>query len=202
LSTKEGEIFGYSEKYTKNYNYQTIGDRTINEIAANENYVIADEADLNGDNRMANILFESTGAVKSRISINYACVDIYFSDEEQALLFQNDEQGGRISELNIQANARRTVKTFADSILAVEQVSSDEYLLSTATKVMKYNYSSGNLVDYLFTPNAVVRFDEFDNQLYVAAGKALNRYNYPFNAPTASTTLPERIYGLELRYNR
>lgn len=202
VSTKEGEILGYSENYAKNYNYQTLGDRTINKLAANKNYVIADEADLNGDNRMANILFESTGAVKSRISINYSCVDIYFLEEEQVILFQNDEQGGRISELNIQANARRTVKTFADSIVAVEQVKSDEYLLSTATKVLKYNYSNGNLIDYLFTPYAVVRYDDFDNQLYVAAGNELKRYNYPFNSPIESTTLPEEIKGLEVRFNR
>ena len=202
LSTKEGEVFGYSSNYAKNYNYQTLSHRVVNKLGVNEKYVIVDEADLNGRNRFANVLFASTGVVQSRISISYACIDIYFLEEEKVILFQNDENGGRISELNIEANARRTVKTFTDSILRAEQVAADEYVISTVSKVLRYNYSTDNLLDYLLIPKAITRFESLNNQLYVASGNQLERYNYPFNAVSTITALPKEIVGLKLRYNK
>lgn len=202
ISTREGEALGYSFNYVKNYNYQTISDRIISSLGLSEKYILVDEADLNGSNRFVNVLFGNTGVVQSGIAINYACEAIYFLEEKKAILFQNDEIGGRISELILEASARRTVKTFPDSILRVEQVSQDEYLISTAIKVLRYNYSTDNLLDYLLIPNAKTKFESLNNELYVASGNQLEHYNYALKTLIASTVLPQQITALELRYNK
>lgn len=202
IGGRNGEILAFDERFQDNYTYRSEMGRSILTLGANQKYVLAEEADYTSNNRRLQITYRNSGFLRASVQLNNPVKAICFTETERAILFQNNLNGGLLSEVELLGNTRRTMKTFSDSILSVEQINAEEFLVSTPNKVMKYDYSRNTLLDYLMIPAAILSYDDLNNQLYVGEGLNLRVYNYGKQSPLSTTTLSLPIKSIDVRYNR
>ena len=94
------------------------------------------------------------------------------------------------------------MKTFRDSIISVTQISDKDYFISTSNKIVRYDFSTNTSFDFLIIPNAVIAYDELNNQLLIGSNQTLSVYSLnPTNLVTQAT-LPSRIINIDVRFNR
>lgn len=203
IAAKDGEIKGFNERFQNNFTYRAINPgRSILNLKANHKYVLAEEADLNGSNRSVQLIFRNTANSRAELAINQQVKAIYFTSLEMAILFQNNANGGLLSEVDIQANGVRTMKTFRDSIISVTQISDKDYFISTPNKIMRYDFSTNTSFDFLTFPNAVIAYEELNNQLLIGSNQTLSVYSLNPTNLVAQATLPSRIMDIDVRFNR
>lgn len=203
LADRRGMINGYDEAFVKSLSYSLEGEnRRVLSIKSNEEYILALEEDITGANKGIQIILRSSGFLKGSIFMTRGVEAIYFSEKEKAVVFQNDENGGLISELDLVNETRRTLSSVPDSILSVEQIHDIEYLISTKTKILRYELSKNNFFDYLDIENAVMAFDTLNNSIFIASGSSLMAFDYHSRSEINQSSFGFPIKGVNIRYNR
>lgn len=199
VSTRTGELQAYTSSFIDNYTYQSRDQVPLGKIRVGENYILTEEGPAN--EKMISVLFRSSGIVDLQLPIQENLVDLYFIDANSALLFQNNADGGLIQELDIDNSRIRKVTESKDSILSVKQIDDSEFILSSRSKVLRYQLNRNNLFDYLQKENAIVEYDEPNNQLFVASASSLEVYKLGETTPIRSANFQSPIGGINFRYN-
>ena len=202
LSLKSGELQAYNHVFQDIYTYLSPEQKQLGAIAIGKRYILQEGAFSSGSNREVKVLFRSNGNVRRSFPIQNAIADMFFMEDNKALLFQNNSQGGLIQELNVDAGGGVSrLLTYRDSIISVLPISVSEYLISTTKKVLVFNSKSGQLDDFLNRERTVLAFDSLNRQLYVAEKRKLYQYSYPSRALIRTATLPATVKAVHLRFN-
>jgi len=201
ISTKAGELQGYNPLFQDNYTYLSASQKQLGKVTIGEQFILQDEGFSSGNNQTITVLYRTSGNVKIQFSISHPIEESFFLEDNVALLFQNDQNGGLIQELKIEDGGIRKIRNTRDSILSVEQISKNEYLISTRDKIERYTVNPNNLVDYLSLERAVVQYDRLNNQLYIGSGKTLSLFNNRQLTSIQTIDFQTPIKGIDLRYN-
>ncbi len=201
IALKTGELRAYNSSFQNRYSYQSTQQKQLEKIRVGDNFVLQEEAFPSGRDRSLQLLFRSSGLVRNTVSLSEAVVDLHFLSEEKAILFQNDLDGGLIQELSINNINLRKVRSLRDSVTSVEQINSNLYLIATKTKILQYNSLTDNLVDYLILPNAVMAYDEPNNQIYISEGNQLRLYALGSTSELTTASFSDNIRSIHFRYN-
>ena len=129
-------------------------------------------------------------------------VDLQYIDDENVLVFCNTAQGGKAMLFNSITSSIQNNLFTCDSIREVVLTTIGDFVISTKSSIQTYRPSSNNLVNYLAINNAVLAYDELNNQVYVGFGTQLSVYNYRQISPVQSTSLPNDIVGINVKFNQ
>lgn len=201
IALKTGELQAYNSNFQDNYTYLSPQQKAFEKVRIGENNVLLEEAFNSGNNRRLLVLFRSSGILRNSISLNEPIKDLHFLNDEEALLFQNDKDGGFLQNFSIPNLSLRRIRSLRDSIVDVLQISPSLYLIATQSNIQQYNSSTDNLVDYLNLANAKLAFDEAKNQLYIANGQQLSVYPFGSTNQISTYSFQNDIQSIHFRYN-
>jgi hypothetical protein len=89
-----------------------------------------------------------------------------------------------------------------DSIREVVRTNVGDFIISTKSAIETYRPSISNLATYLNIGEAVLAYDVINNQVYVGSGTQLQVYDFRQVSPFQSTTLPNKIVGINVKLNQ
>ena len=78
-----------------------------------------------------------------------------------------------------------------------------DFVISTKSTIQTYRPSgNGNLVNYLTIRDAVLAYDDLNDQVYVGFGTQLRVYNYRQVSAVRNTSMPNKIVGINVKFNQ
>ncbi|MDB4062151.1 hypothetical protein N9515_09490 [Vicingaceae bacterium] len=196
-------VKGFNQNQNENYTYLTPATKKVESLGVGELANVVEEVDRNGGNRFLIVLNKSTGASLRARNIFSDVVDIQFIDDESALVFCNTAQGGKGMLFNINTTALQTNLFSCDSIREVIKTNVGDFVISTKSTIQIYRPTgNGNLVNYLTIRDAVLAYDDLNNQVYVGFGTQLRVYNYRQISAVRSISMPNKIVGINVKFNQ
>ena len=195
-------VKGFNQNQNENYTYLTPATTVVESFGVGDLANVVEEVDRNGGNRALLVLNKNTGARLRAGNIFSDVVDIQFIDEENALIFYNTAQGGKGMLFNINTTALQSNLFSCDSIREVVKTSVGDFVISTKSEVQTYRPSNGSLTNYLTIGNAVLAYDDLNNQVYVGFGNQLRVYDYRQISAVQSTSMPDNIVGINVKFNQ
>ncbi len=191
-----------NQNQNENYTYLTPATKKVESLGVGEQFNVVEEVDRNGTNRVLRVLSKSNGAnLRSRTIFNDV-VDLEFLDEENVLVFYNSTQGGGVMLFNAITSTLQTNIFNSDSIRQVVKTNVGDFVISTKSSIETFRPSTQNLTNYLTIREAVLGYDQVNNELYVGFGRQLRVYAYRQVSPLRSTTLPSKIVGINVKLNQ
>ncbi len=191
-----------NQNQNENYTYLTPATKKVESLGVGEQFNVVEEVDRNGTNRVLRVLSKSNGAnLRSRTIFNDV-VDLEFLDEENVLVFYNSTQGGGVMLFNAITSTLQTNIFNSDSIRQVVKTNVGDFVISTKSSIETFRPSTQNLTNYLTIREAVLDYDQVNNELYVGFGRQLRVYAYRQVSPLRSTTLPSKIVGINVKLNQ
>ncbi len=195
-------VKGFNQNLNENYTYLTPATKKVESIGVGGQFNVVEEVDRNGSNRVLRVLNKTIGtSLRSRTIFDDA-VDLQYIDDENVLVFCNTAQGGKAMLFNSITSSIQNNLFTCDSIREVVLTTIGDFVISTKSSIQTYRPSSNNLVNYLAINNAVLAYDELNNQVYVGFGTQLSVYNYRQISPVQSTSLPNDIVGINVKFNQ
>lgn len=202
LGIKDGEVEGFNQFFNDNFTYRTQNDRVIGRVDVDDDFVLVEELDRDGNNRSLLALNKSSRFLVNSVNLPGEPTNMFVHRKDKVLVFYNTAQNGVIAEFDLVQSGLRTIRSLNNKINAVEQINTNEYVLSTSVNVQSYQVANNNLVTYLNEPNAVLSYDDLQNQLYVGVGLELKQYTYRSNVVNATSIFSKEIVGIDIRYNK
>ena len=191
-----------NQNQNENYTYRTPSTKKVESLGVGEQFNVVEEVDRNGTNRVLRVLSKSIGAnLRSRTIFNDV-VDLEFVDEENVLVFYNSTQGGGAMLFNAITSTLQSNLFISDSIRQVVKTNVGDFVISTKSGVEAFRPSTQNLTNYLTIREAVLDYDQVNNELYVGFGRQLRVYAYRQVSPLRSTSLPSKIVGINVKLNQ
>ena len=195
-------VKGFNQNLNDNYSYLTPSTKKAESIGIGEQFNVVEEVERNGSNRELRVLHKNSGtSLRSRTIFDDA-VDLQYIDDENVLVFCNTAQGGKAMLFNSITSSLQSNLFTCDSIREVVKTNVGDFVISTKSSIQTYRPSNGNLVNYLAINNAVLAYDELNNQVYVGFSNQLRVYNYRQISPVQSTSLPSDIVGINVKFNQ
>lgn len=206
VSFRGGSINRYSSSFSKHLEYQATSGRLLGNLAVGERYLVVEEFNANGSNRVLNVIIKGSGVVLSSIPLYNTAASLYFARKDKLMIFTNSASGGELSELLISENSQnhfRTLLQLPGTVLSVVENNAEDCTISCSNGgIYRYNPTNNTVVKWLGHNKALLERDPLNQLTYIASGSELYRYADWASSPQASYTFTKEITGLKLRYNR
>jgi len=195
-------VRGFNQNQNENYAYLTPSTKKVESLGIGEEYDVVEEVDLNGSNRLLRVLDNNSGQSLISRTIFDDVVDLQFITNEDVLVLCNTPQGGKGMLFNAVTSVLQTNIFTCDSIREVVRTNVGDFIISTKSAIETYRPSISNLATYLNIGEAVLAYDVINNQIYVGSGTQLQVYDFRQVSPFQSTTLPNKIVGINVKLNQ
>lgn len=195
-------VKGFNQNQNENYTYLAPATRKVESLGIGELVNVVEEVDRTGGNRALIVLNNGTGASLRARNIFSDVVDLQFIDDERVIVFCNTAHGGKGMLFNTTSTALQNNLFVTDSIRDVVKTNVGDFLISTKSTIQTYRPSTGSLVNYLTIREAVLAYDDLNNQVYVGFGTQLRVYNYRNVSAIRSTSMPDEIVGINVKFNQ
>lgn len=196
-------VKGFNQNQNENYTYLTPSTKKVESFGVGELVNVVEEVDLSGGNRALIVLNRNTGASLRARNIFSDAVDLQFIDNERVIVFCNTAQGGKGMLFNTSTTALQSNLFTCDSIREVVKTNVGDFVISTKSTIQTYRPSgNGNLVNYLTIRDAVLAYDDLNDQVYVGFGTQLRVYNYRQVSAVRNTSMPNKIVGINVKFNQ
>lgn len=195
-------VKGFDQNQNENYTYLTPPTKKVESFGIGELVHVVEEVDRNGGNRALIVLNKNTGVSLRAASIFSDVIDLQFVDDESVIVFCNTPQGGKGMLFNTTTTALQSNLFTCDSIRQVVKTNVGDFVISTRSTIKTYRPSNGNLANYLTIREAVLAYDDLNNQVYVGFGTQLRVYNYRQTSAVRSTSMPNKVVGINVKLNQ
>lgn len=193
---------GFNQSLNRNYSYLISASKMVESLGIGEEFNVVEVVNRNGTNRTINVLNKASGVNLNSRTIFDDVVDFQFIDDKNVLVFCNTPSGGKAYIFNSLTATLQSNLFTSDSIRQVVKTNVGDFVISTKSRINTYRPSNNSLANYLTIREAVLGYDELNNHVYVGFGSQLRVYNYRQVTPFQSTTLPNKIVGINVKINQ
>jgi hypothetical protein len=153
------------------------------------------------------VSFYSTGIAEQQTAISQDVLTFCEKDDHSVFVFGNLSGQGVIQLYDRLDNNLWNPYPYSlasGSILSAVKIDMDTYLIGHSNgTIYKYQYQNSSVTPYLTGYTAIqLKYDEFNNDVYIAEVNQVTRIDYPSKTIVNSITSTENITDISLLYNR
>ncbi len=168
-----------------------------------EHFMI-NEKQINGDKNLISIRLSNTTSQYASLLLPGILLNAFPFENNDDMLFFNDGNMGAIGKYVYQDNAiNKLIMPYSEKFISVAQIDKKNYLISTATNLLWYQYQISSLTSIINNVSLEnLHYDNVTGRLYATHGKTIDVYSIPNGNLLNSITLSEEIAALHLIYNK
>jgi hypothetical protein len=200
--------FAYSKGYQSDgmevFNGITVDPDLPSRIYRHFNLVLVDLRSKSGGPTYIVTYYLVSGVEKQRLISTFKVLDFYLFSATEVLVIANNASGGMLKSYNPYINVITDLIEFSDPIISSEKMSNDEYIIGFENKIGLYNIQNNTYTDTQITgaPNNL-RYRKLGSELlYIARGKEVEIYFFPYEQHQATIQMPDTILNIHLLYNK
>lgn len=200
-SIRDQGLIGNNQNFARNFIQQVGSSSRADAFAIGEKYALLEVFSSTGTNREIDVLARSSGVLLQSRNYFNDIVDFQFKDDVTGVILYNNAQGGGAVLFDAESASVLNNLFTTDSILSSVKNKQGDLFVATKTGVKYFRFSNGSFTDYISGTEPIMAYDEVNDQLYVGLGNTVNVFNYPLNSAVRTAVMPNRIVGINVRFN-
>jgi hypothetical protein len=203
VGREDGSISAYDQGGIFKFGTPPHSEVYPEKIGLTDDYIIGASKKRVGNELTLTVYYKITGAYKHKLPIDFACVSMAQIEANKLILFANKNGKGEIYSYLPEENIVKLLNTVDEEFRHMEQISSNEFLLSTPNQIFKYNLVNNNLDLFVDIAGvAGMRYENLSDELYIYGKNNLWVYSKTSLELKKEFTFVDEITGLECLYNR
>jgi hypothetical protein len=180
-SARNGMVLGYDTSGGQRFTANCQASYYPRKLFVLGDLLLAEAVNSSGAEKLV-VFKTATGTGIQEAILNNSVLAFFKQDASHVFVFGNAAGQGTVNVYAVTGNGFWSPRSLpAGTLLSATQVDADTYLLGMSDgTVYKYQYSTSSITVYLSGALAsVLYFDPLKNDVLLANGKQLNRYDYP-----------------------
>lgn len=169
----------------------------------NDHFMV-EEKQINGAKQLVSVRLDATASQYASFMLSGKIIGAYPFEGQDDILFYNDGNEGVIAKYIYADNANNYPITYnIPYLISSAQIDSKNYLLSTSTDLLWYQYQSSSItsiVNNVALKNLI--YDKVTGRLYATEGQNIVVYSVPDGTLLNSINIGKEILALHLIYNK
>jgi len=199
------KVVGYNRLSGINMTAHTTTGYTPGTTFLFNNYLLAQERNITGNDYKLSVYYASTGALKVSNATSVIIKGMETQDASHVYIFGNTSASKAVMSIYyVDFNSYYSPHTMPDSTLYdYAKVDANNYLLAIGSNVYWYQQASNSLIPILTNVNASrIKYESVSGNFIITSGNQLKVYNYPSGNYVGGNSLPYTINDIQLLYNR
>jgi hypothetical protein len=199
-----GNIYGYNNEGAILYSTNILPSYFPEKLGILDNKPLACMKSKTGKINILAVYYPSSGIMMQSCNLPLDVIAFKTIDNDNVLLFGNDEEEGKIMEYTLSQNKLRLLNNFTDGkICAVTDRDAANFFIAGSTAIYWYIRPTNTLVEFIpQVPGALVDFDIVNDRLYTLSNHHMVAYDFGNGSPVINIPVADSALALHLLYNK
>ena len=203
-SSENGNITGYNNVGIVNLSTDFNTDSIPTKLLIHGDFILSDLKLRTGPQRLIATYYLVSGIKKQQIITNFKVIDFYSVDDNNIIVFAEQNNTGKIFIYNVTENyISEPVFIFNDEIISTAIINKSNFLVGTNNTILLFdlsNYSTTSVIKGITASQ--LEYDELNEIIFATDMNNINFFQYPSGDLIKCVNTQDTILNIHLLYNK